>query len=238
LRRELARADDPSPFDSDIGPMREVGWTDVSLDRVKLAAHAFGEGVTVNDVVLSLTAAGVRRWLLEHDRTPVPIGVQVPVSLHKKDEGTALGNRDSSIFVCLPLDEADPIARLRAINAETGLAKSSHDAESLEAFFDGLGLVSRTAEGWARRWAGGPRVFGLNVSNVPGPPGPRWVAGRPLKALHSIAEVGERHVVRVAAMSAAGRLSFGICSDQVIVGGLMSMAAGIREELDALAPSA
>ena len=217
--------------------MRELTWTDVSLERVRDAAHAFGSGVTVNDLVLSLTAAGLRRWMIGHGREPTPIRVQVPVSLHRPDEGEALGNRDSSIFVALPLDEADPIARVREISAGTTRAKTAHDAETLEEFFGALRGMSRTVEGWARRWTADPRVFGLNVSNVPGPAGARWVAGKPLHALHSIAEVGERHVLRVSVMSAAGRLSFGICSDQVIVAGLDAITAGIHEELDALAPT-
>jgi hypothetical protein len=202
---------------------------------VHAAGKAQGAAVTVNDVVLSLTAAGLRRWLARAGAAPGDLRVQVPVSLHDPGEDPhRLGNRDSFMFIDVPLGEPDPIARLRAIAAATSNAKRHHDADALHAFFSELGSLSRSAERIARRWTESPRVFGLNVSNVPGPRGDRYVLGRPLTALHSIAEVGNRHALRVSVVSAAGLLSFGICADAVAVGDTAPIAEGIREELTAL----
>ena len=80
-----------------------------------------------------------------------------------------------------------------------------------------------------------PRVFTLNVSNVPGPPGPQLVLGAPMLEFHTLAEVAHRHALRVAIVSASGRISFGLCADADAVEHIDLIADGIRRELDALA---
>jgi hypothetical protein len=56
----------------------------------------------------------------------------------------------------------------------------------LDAFFRDLGHLSRSLERFAQRWAMSPRVFTLNVSNVPGPRGPQTVLGSPLLELQAL----------------------------------------------------
>jgi diacylglycerol O-acyltransferase len=79
-----------------------------------------------------------------------------------------------------------------------------------------------------------PRLFTLNVSNVPGPSGPQLVLGAPLLELHSLAEIADRHALRVAIVSAAGRISFGLCADPDAVDGLEVIGEGISREIDRL----
>jgi hypothetical protein len=52
--------------------------------------------------------------------------------------------------------------------------------------------------------------------------------------MHSVAEIAERHALRVAVVSAAGRLSFGLCADADAVKRLDLVADGIAGELQAL----
>ena len=54
-----------------------------------------------------------------------------------------------------------------------------------------------------------PRSFALNVSNVPGPRRPVSVLGLPALALYSIAEIGERHALRIAGPVAGGHTAVG-----------------------------
>jgi hypothetical protein len=103
-----------------------------------------------------------------------------------------------------------------------------------DAFFRDLGHLSRSLERSVQRWAMRPRVFTLNVSNVPGPQGPQTVLGSPLLELHSFAEIAHRHALRVAVVSAAGRISVGLCADPDAIGGLGVIADGIEREIEAL----
>ena len=52
--------------------------------------------------------------------------------------------------------------------------------------------------------------------------------------MHSLAEIGERHALRVSVVSFAGTLYFGFLADPALVDGLESMAIGVRAEAQAL----
>lgn len=226
LRRELARKAAPSPLDRRVGPAREVAFASVPLGECKRVAKAHGEGITVNDVVLTVVAGGVREWLERRHASEAGIRVKVPVSLHHHDaDGDALGNRDSYFFVDLPVAERDPARRLLAINRETADRKRHHDAETLYH----LGLHPTVA-----RWAMSSHVFTFNVSNVPGPPGPVFVRGAPVRELYSLAEVAQHHALRVAVISASGTMFFALCADRDAVEDLDVIASGLDKAIEEL----
>lgn len=233
LHRELARRGAETSLDAEIGERRQVAFVDAELEDVKRIAHALPERATVNDVVLAAVAGGLRTWFDGLDAHPHALRVKVPVSLHQP--GDEEGNRDSFICVDLPIGETDPIVRLVAIAAETRERKADHDAETLDAFFRDLSHMSSSVERFAEHWAMSPRVFTLNVSNVPGPRGPLSVLGAPVTSMHSLAEIGHRHALRVAVVSAAGRIGFGFCADADAIGSPQPIADGVVAELRTLA---
>jgi diacylglycerol O-acyltransferase / wax synthase len=233
LRRELGRRAERSPLDRPAGPRRAIELTSAPLDEVRAIAHALPERATVNDVVLAAVGAGLRRWLDAVGARAETLRVKVPVSLHQAAGDAA--NRDSFMVVDLPLAEPDPVARLSAIAAETRVRKEERDADSVDALFHDVGRLSRSLERQAEHWARSPRVFALNVSNVPGPAGELAVLGAPVEELYSVAEIANRHALRVAVVSAGGRLGFGLCADPDAVDRLDLVVAGIEDELAALA---
>jgi diacylglycerol O-acyltransferase / wax synthase len=82
--------------------------------------------------------------------------------------------------------------------------------------------------------ASGPREFTLAVSNVPGPSEPIHVLGARVAELYSAAEPAHRHALRVSAISLAGRMGFGFCTDPGAVPGVAELAAGFDASLDEL----
>jgi hypothetical protein len=56
--------------------------------------------------------------------------------------------------------------------------------------------------------------------------------------MHTLAEIGSHHGLRVAVVSAAGRLSFGFTADPAIVDDLGEMARGLEVEAEALIAAA
>jgi diacylglycerol O-acyltransferase / wax synthase len=233
LRRELGRTARSSPLDRAAGPRREVAFVKASLQQLKLIAHGAPERGTVNDVVLAAVAGGLRRWLGATGAEQAVMRVKVPVSLHARDESDG-ANVDSFMCIDMPLAAPDAAARLLAITRETRDRKTLHDAQTLAAFFADLSHFSRSLERFAQHWAMSPRVFTLNVSNVPGPAEPQRVFGAPLLELYALAEIAHRHALRIAVASAAGSISFGLCADADALGGVDAIASGIEEELGEL----
>jgi len=233
VRQELGRRAIPSPLDRRVGPRREVAFVDAPLEELRRIGHAAPERATVNDVALSAVSAGLRAWLHQLGAPAEGLRAKVPVSLHQPGERDT-ANRDSFMVVDLPLEHDDPLERLVAVARETRKRKRRHDAETLHAFFGDLSHLSRSLKRHAEHWAMSPRVFTLNVSNVPGPPGPQSVLGAPLLELHTLAEIAHRHALRVAIVSASGRISFGLCADPDAIDGLDLVADGIRREIHAL----
>ncbi|MEZ6197998.1 MAG: WS/DGAT domain-containing protein, partial [Planctomycetota bacterium] len=75
-----------------------------------------------------------------------------------------------------------------------------------------------------------PREFAVNVSNVPGPRHRVSVLGAPVESLHSIAEIGLRHGLRITAVSLADRLYFGFNADPALVPEVEWLAEGVEIE--------
>lgn len=238
LLRELSPLHSSSPFDRHIGARRELAFASASLDDLKAIEHAVGERigrrVTVNDVALAVVAGGLRRWLSGAGGSATALRAQVPVSMHRRDETEdQLSNRDSFLFVDLPVAEPDPVRRLELINAETVERKDRHDADALYGFFHRLSHVGPVYRE-AMRLAAGPREFSLAISNVPGPREQRYVLGRQVADLHSIAEPADRHALRVSAVSLAGTMHFSLCTDPDSLSGMHRLGRGIERSVDEL----
>lgn len=231
LHREFARGRGASPFDGRIGTRRAIAFAATPLTELHDAAHALA-GATINDGVLAVLAGALRRWVEDQHGSLGDVRAKVPVSLHH--EGDDAGNRDSFFTLPLPLNEPDPVARLHAVSAATAARKAGHDAEELDEIHRELAGVSPRMEAFCEQLERSPRRFALSVSNVPGPRSAVSVLGAPVDQLYSIAEIGERHALRVAVVSCAGTLGFGFCADPAIVAGLDSLAAGAEAEAAAL----
>jgi hypothetical protein len=227
VEREFGETMRRSPFDGEVGRRRSIAFASTELAPLHDAAKEL-EGATVNDAVLSLVAGSLRRWLEHHHGPLGDVRVRVPVSLHH--EGDNAANLDSFFSLRLPIHIADPRERLRHVHAATAKRKELHDAEELQELLDELGSVSSRMRTFAERLEASPRSFALSVSNVPGPRSAVRVLGAPVASIHSIAEIGSRHALRVAVVSLAGRLHFGFCADPALVADLDAMARGIEEE--------
>jgi WS/DGAT C-terminal domain/Wax ester synthase/diacylglycerol acyltransferase catalytic domain len=224
-----------SPFDGAIGTRREVAFSAVSLGELRRASRAIARA-TINDAVLSVLAGSLSEWVHEHHGHLHNLRVRVPVSLHHEGEDAA--NHDSYFSVGLPLYESDPVARLRIVHRRTTDRKSAHDAEHMDVLMHELSDVSPRLQLFCARVQSSPREFALCVSNVPGPRESVHVLGAPARTIHSLAEIGQRHALRVSVISLAGSLCFGFCADPGLVDGVQAMADGVvaqtRELVDSV----
>ena len=232
FEHEFKRSKGPSPFDGHIGTEREIAFATISLSDLHDSAKS-SCGATLNDAVLSLVAGSLRQWLDVHHETHLgDIRVKVPVSLHHGDGDGA--NLDSYFLLPLPVNEPDPVKRLAEIHDGTGLRKSEHDAEELDALLKRLNHTSARLTRYYSKFEKDPRRFALNVSNVRGPHTDVTILGSQVESIHSIVEIADRHALRVAVVSLGDRLCFGFCADPELVADLGVMADGVEVEAERL----
>lgn len=225
FEREFSREPGPSPFDGQIGQKRSIAFATISLSQLHDAGKKAADA-TLNDSVLSVVAGAIRHWMeIHHEQHLGPVRVRVPVSLHHGDDD---GNCESFFSVPLPLDEPDPIRRLHEIRDATHERKADHDAEDLDSLLKRVGHTSPRLRQLYSRFESNPRRFALNISNVRGPARPVTVLEAPVETVHSIVDIGERHALRVSALSVGDRLCFGFCADPELVTDLDVMVEGIE----------
>jgi len=98
-------------FNGRVSAHRRFVFGQLRLDDVKAVKNA--RACTVNDVVVSICAGAVRRWLVAHDELPdEPLVVQIPVLVRADEQAGTYGNRIILMSAPLFTDEADPIRRL------------------------------------------------------------------------------------------------------------------------------
>jgi diacylglycerol O-acyltransferase / wax synthase len=122
-------------FNGRVSPHRRFAFGEMDLDEVKAVKNVYG--VTVNDIVVSICAGAVRRWLIEHDELPdVPLVAQIPVSVRTGDQVGTYGNRILLMSVPFHTDIEDPIERLSVTHESLADMKERHRALPAELLQD------------------------------------------------------------------------------------------------------
>jgi diacylglycerol O-acyltransferase len=226
--RELGHPSARSPFDRPITVSRELAFTAAPLADLKEIGASRPIRATVNDVLLTVVAGGLRTWLERHEHLRRHLRAQVPVSLHHRDEDAAdLGNHDSFMNVDLPLGVRDPLAMLDLISAQTRERKRLDDADEMYDLLHALGAVKYVGKA-AKRLTNSPREFSLSISNVPGPRSVVEVSGRRVENLFSSSEPAAHHALRISAISCAGAIGIGLCTDPQALPHIANMAVAVQ----------
>ena len=240
--RELGHRASRSPFDRPITVARELAFTAAPLAEVKKIGASRPDKATVNDVLLAIIAGGLREWLPADGSRARHLRAQVPVSLHHRDADQGLaGNHDSFINIDLPLGQADPLIRLDLISAETTRRKRLDDAAEMYDLFHALGRV-KFLDRALQQMAGSASEFSLAISNVPGPAYSVSIGDRVVQRLFTSSEPGTHHALRISAISCAGAIGIGLCTDPAALPGVAGLSDAIgrayRELRDAaISPS-
>jgi diacylglycerol O-acyltransferase len=219
-----------------ISPHRIVALASVPLADAKAVKNALG--VTVNDVVLGVTAGALRSYLSARNELPYkPLVASIPTSIRAGDDAR-FGNRVSSMFAALPVELSDPVARVRAVARSMTGAKQMHEeigGSTLEDWAEvaAPALFSRAMRFYTRlRLAERLRpVINLIVSNVPGPPWPLYLAGARLIALHPLGPIFDDCGLNVTVISYLDHVDFGFIASRELVPDVDDLAAAVPQAL-------
>src|SRR5215204_6362563 len=227
-------------FNKRLTPHRRFSFGQMSLEEVKEVKHAFGS--TVNDVVVSLCAGAVRRWLIAHDELPDdPLVAQVPVSVRTGEQAGTYGNRILLMSAPLFTNIAEPVERLAAHHEALSDMKERHKALPAELLQDANHFIppavfSRAAQLTFRlgsSHAGRP-TWNLVISNVPGPQFPLYLAGARLVANYPVSVVTDGMGLNITVMSYDGHMDFGLIADRDQMPDLERLMGWIDDSLEEL----
>jgi WS/DGAT/MGAT family acyltransferase len=227
-------------FNAEIGPHRRFQMTQTDLADLKRVKDAHGG--TVNDVILSIVAGGIGRYLRArgHDTEGLELRAMVPVSVRAAEEHGALGNRISAMMAPLPVWCEDPVERLRLMTTEMGDLKASGQAVGAEIITKLTDFAPSTIASQAARLQPAQRFFNLVVTNVPGPQFPLYVLGRKMESIFPMVPLARRQALCVGIMSYNGQVNFGLIGDYDAMADLDSFALDLEAataEVIATAPA-
>jgi len=217
-----------TPFNRPIGPHRRFDWLAMDLDAVKEVKNQLGG--TVNDVVLTIVAGALRRFL-EQRRINVEtleIRANVPVSLRSAEERGTLGNRIALWMTELPVAERDSLRRLSEVRATTARLKESKQAMGAEVLAAVSEWTSSTLLALAVQLSTRSRAFNLVVTNVPGPQIPLYLLGARLRECYPMVNLLANQGLGIALFSYAGRLCWGFMVDWDLVPDLHEFVCAIE----------
>jgi WS/DGAT/MGAT family acyltransferase len=221
-----------TPLNRTIGPNRRYGLTRARLADLKAIGQA--SGGTVNDVILATVAGMLRRYFqaggIELRSPPVAL---VPVSVRK--EGEEGGNRLSTVFVDLPIDEDNPLRRISRINRQMSELKDSAAVRAGALILSASGFAPPLVSGTLARAMGGFRAFNLVVSNVPGPQMPFYMNGQRLRETYPVVPLNPANqALSIGAISYDGGVHFGVTADRELDPPVSVAIDALRESLDEL----
>jgi diacylglycerol O-acyltransferase len=237
LREELAPAP-ASSLNVAIGPRRRYAVARARLSDLKAVKNALGG--SVNDVVLAVSAGGLRR-LLEARGDDLPdrgLRAMVPVNLRDAQDGDTLGNHVSSLFVHLPVSEPDPVRRYLVTAGETAELKEHGEARTGAELLELAGLAPPLLHSVLARSAMGRRLFNLTVTNVPGPQVPLYAFGARLQQVLPLVPLAADHALGIAVVSYCGSVFFGLSGDARAVPDLDVLRDAIEDSIRELRKAA
>lgn len=203
-----------TPFNHSVTNQR--AFAAVSLPLPEIKAIGKGLGASINDMVLWLCSTALRSYLKDSRELPdKSLVAMVPISLRQEGDTTS-NNQVAGTMVALGTDEADPLARLKAIKRGTSAMKKQMGTFRgvIPTDFPSLGspwLISGLASLYGRsRIADWLRVANVAISNVPGSKVDVYLAGAKMTDYYPLSIVGHGVALNITVQSHVDQICFGL----------------------------
>ncbi|MCV6985582.1 wax ester/triacylglycerol synthase family O-acyltransferase [Mycobacterium shinjukuense] len=219
-----------SPLNGPISDLRRYSGARVPLADIEKVCQAFD--VTINDVALAAVTESYRNLLVKCGERPRRDSLRtlVPVSERSDDALHTTDNRVSLMLPYLPVDEENPVQRLRTVHARLRRTKVGGQRAAGNAF---VSIANRIPFALTARVVGlltrlPQRGVVTVATNVPGPRQPLRVMGRRVVAVFPVPPLAMQLRTAVAMLSYADDLYFGILADYDAVDDVDELARGIE----------
>ena len=180
------------------------------LEQIRAVAKT--ADATINDVVLTMCSAALRRYLESLDALPdAPLVAMTPVSLRQAGADVG-GNAVGAVLCNLATDVTDPVKRLEVVHQSMedgkrslrGMSPAQATVASAVAL---LPLVFSTVAG-VRRFTSPP--YNLVISNIPGPAQPLYWNGASLEGVYPLSIPMDGQALNITCTSYHGSMEFGL----------------------------
>ncbi|MDM3973427.1 wax ester/triacylglycerol synthase family O-acyltransferase [Mycobacterium marseillense] len=232
-------------------PKRSLAVASLSMSEVKRAKDRFG--VTLNDVVLSITSAAVADYLRDRDELPgEPLRIAGPVNVRDEAAESASGNHFAFMMVPIP-DIADPVERIRTVSALTARrkpARASSGSTATRTNRKPTGTVSQVMKLIDALPSGAwlalgqlvnspaveavPPIANFVVSNIPGPRDKLYIAGAEITHLYGRTMVGAGIGLFIHCLSYGDSLDFGFTALADLIPDPETIVQGVHRHLSEL----
>jgi diacylglycerol O-acyltransferase len=180
------------------------------LEGARRAAHA--AGATVNDVFLAALLAGLRRYHERHGSRPDALRLGVPISTRRPETEHLMRNQFAPVRITVPLQETDPVARLRDVHQRIEIERAQPGLANVEQ----LAAVANRLPAVRTLLATTMASVDLVASNVPGVAVPLYLRGARVTRL---VPFGPRNgaALNATVVSYDGTLQIGLNLDAVAI---------------------
>lgn len=211
---------------------RRFATATLALADVKATSKKLG--VTINDLVLAVSAGALRQLSLRYDgHADQPLLASVPMSYDFSPDRIS-GNKFSGVLVALPVDVEDALARVQRAREAATLGKEGYELLGPE-------LVSRWAAYLPPRLAesmfekldaldGQNKVLNLNISNVPGPRERGKVGGALVTEIYSVGPLTAGSGINITVWSYVDQLNISVLTDTATVDDPHEVTTALVEE--------
>lgn len=218
---QLARHFNPPPtfMNHLVSPARRFASSTLSLAEFKETSKRLE--VTINDLVLAVSAGALRNLLLKFDgRADAPILASVPASIDLSPD-RIVGNALTIMVVSLPVHVAEPLERVRLASIAATVAKENDRLLGRHLISQWMAYIppvlAPAAFRWLSRRNAQNKLFNVSVSNVPGPRIRGKLAGATVGEFYSVGPVSAGCGLNITVWSYVDQLNISVlCDDRTL----------------------
>jgi diacylglycerol O-acyltransferase / wax synthase len=218
-----------TPFNKPISPARQFCWLDLPLEEVHRVRKQ--HGATINDIVLTVLAGGLGRYMKRHGHDPegVVLRSMCPVSVRARDQSGALGNQISMVAAPLHVGIKKPLQRLEV---EMQAMRHLKEKDQAGGLFEMISAAKYyPAWVWKEIWSRWPmKYFPFNIvsTNVPGPKQPLYLDKHELLHWYPFGVNWTTSGLFLCTLSYRESLVLGLVADPSIVGDVWEVNEDLR----------